>query len=65
MRIAIGGIVHETNTYAVESFGMTGLDSFDVRRGDEIHRYAGTRTFVGGMFSTSLISTAAMPSWSS
>ena len=49
MRIAIGGIVHETNTYAVESFGMTGLDSFDVRRGEEIRGYADTRTFVGGM----------------
>ncbi len=49
MRVAIGGIVHETNTYAVESFGMTGIDSFDVRRGDALLRYDGTRTFVGGM----------------
>ena len=49
MRIAIGGIVHETNTYAVESFGMTGIDSFDVRRGDHVLRYDGTRTFTGGM----------------
>jgi len=48
MRIAIGGILHETNTYAVESFGMTGLDSFDVRRGDAVLRYDGTRTFTGG-----------------
>lgn len=49
MRIAIGGIVHETNTYAVESFGMTGIEQFDTRRGDEVYRYEGTRTFVGGM----------------
>lgn len=49
MRIAIGGIVHETNTYAVASFGMTSLDSFNVGRGDEILRYSGARTFVGGM----------------
>jgi len=49
MRIAIGGIVHETNTYAVESFGMTGLDGFNVRRGEAIRRYQDTRTYVGGM----------------
>ncbi len=49
MRIAIGGIVHETNSYAVDSFGMTGLGSFAVRRGDRILRYTDTRTFVGGM----------------
>ncbi len=49
MRIAIGGIVHETNTYAVESFGMTELDAFDVRRGTDVLRYEGTRTFTGGI----------------
>jgi len=49
MRIAIGGIVHETNTYAVESFGMTKLEAFRIKRGDEILRFADTRTFVGGM----------------
>lgn len=49
MRVAIGGIVHETNTYAVESFGPTGLDAFAVNRGDSILRFAGKRTFVGGM----------------
>ena len=49
MRIAVGGIVHETNTYAVQSFGMTTFDSFRVTRGDELLRYEGTRTFVGGM----------------
>ncbi|MEZ5230385.1 MAG: M81 family metallopeptidase, partial [Acidimicrobiales bacterium] len=49
MRIAIGGIVHETNSYAVDSFGMTSLSSFGVRRDERILRYEGTRTFIGGM----------------
>lgn len=49
MRIAVGGIVHETNTYAVQSFGMTHLDAFRVTRGAEMLRYDKTRTFVGGM----------------
>ena len=49
MRIAIGGIVHETNTYAVASFGMTSLGSFKISRGDEILRHARGRTFTGGM----------------
>jgi len=49
MRIALGGIVHETNTYAVDSFGPTTLDAFTVLRGDDMFRIAGTRTFVGGM----------------
>ena len=50
MRIAIGGISHETNTYADACFGPTTLDDFSVARGDEIiKRNAGTRTFVGGM----------------
>lgn len=49
MRIAIGGIVHETNTYAVESFGTTTLDAFTIMRGDEMFRATGARTFVGGM----------------
>ncbi len=49
MRIAIGGIVHETNTYAVQSFGMTTMESFDVSRGDRMLRYENARTYVGGM----------------
>lgn len=49
MRIAIGGIVHETNTYAVESFGMTTTESFSIGRGEAILRQAGGRTFIGGM----------------
>lgn len=50
MRIVVGGISHETNTYADACFGLTTLDDFDVSRGNEIlDVYAGTRTFIGGM----------------
>jgi microcystin degradation protein MlrC len=50
MRIALGGLSHETNTYAVGCFGLTELDAFEVSREQEIlDRYAGTRTFIGGM----------------
>jgi len=51
MRIAIGGIEHETNTYATDSMGTTRLDDFQQLRGDEIFRVRGTRTFVGGFLS--------------
>lgn len=51
MRIAIGGIEHETNTYATESMGTTQLDHFQQLRGDEIFSVRGTRTFVGGFLS--------------
>ena len=50
MRIAIGGIAHETNTYANACFGPTELDAFIVARGDQIiRRGQGTRTATGGM----------------
>lgn len=50
MRIAVGGIVHETNTYAVASTGPTGLDRFLRLRGDDIDRFfAGTATAIGGI----------------
>lgn len=49
-RVAIGGITHETNTYADACFGQTKVDDFSIARGDEIvERYRGTRTFIGGM----------------
>lgn len=51
MRIAVGGIEHETNTYATESMGTTRLDDFQQLRGDEIFSVRGTRTFVGGFLS--------------
>ena len=50
LRIALGGISHETNTYALACFGPTELEDFAVARGPEIEeRCRGTRTFIGGM----------------
>lgn len=50
LRLAIGGIFHETNTYADDCTGTTGLDRFEVLRGDEIvERHRGNRTHIGGM----------------
>ena len=50
MRLAIGGIFHETNTYADESTGLTGLDRFQIHRGEEIiTRNKGNRSQIGGM----------------
>ena len=50
MRIAIGGISHETNTYADGSFGLTKLEDFTIDRDEEIaERFRGTRTFIGGL----------------
>ncbi|MBW3603734.1 MAG: M81 family metallopeptidase [Actinobacteria bacterium] len=50
LRVAIAGISHESNTYAVEASGLTEVGSFDRYRGDEIiARYRGTATYIGGM----------------
>lgn len=47
IRVALGGISHETNTYCR---GTTGLDEFRVWRGEEIVANArGVRSYVGGM----------------
>jgi len=48
VRIALGGISHETNTYADAVTGTTGLDRFGIRRGDRMLRARATDTFVGG-----------------
>lgn len=48
MRVAIGGIEHETNTYATASMGPTALGSFATLRGEEFERTIGTRTTLGG-----------------
>jgi microcystin degradation protein MlrC len=46
MRVALAGIIHETNTYCP---GQTPLDDFEVRRGEEIVAHnRGYRTFAGG-----------------
>jgi microcystin degradation protein MlrC len=50
LRVAIAGISHESNTYAVEASGLTPVDWFDRYRGDEIvSRYRDTATYIGGM----------------
>jgi microcystin degradation protein MlrC len=50
IRVAVGGITHETNTYADGCFGQTEVGDFTIDRAEEIvRRYEGTRTFVGGM----------------
>lgn len=50
MRIAVGGVTHETNTYAVASTGPTGLDRFHRLAGDDIADFfAGTGTAIGGI----------------
>ncbi len=48
MRVAIGGIEHETNTYATAAMGLTTLGRFATLRGDEFEKVAGTRTTIGG-----------------
>lgn len=46
LRIGIGGILHETNTFAP----ATELASFSVARGDRIRlAFGGTRSYIGGM----------------
>jgi microcystin degradation protein MlrC len=46
-RVAVGGIVHETNTYCK---GTTKLEAFRIWRGEEIIRsHQGVRSYVGGM----------------
>ena len=47
MRVAIGGIEHETNTYATASMGPTMLGDFFVLRDDGFERMAGTRSTLG------------------
>lgn len=48
MRIALGGISHETNTYADAVSGPTDLSRFVVRRGERLLKARGTATFMGG-----------------
>jgi microcystin degradation protein MlrC len=48
LRIALGGVSHETNTYADAVSGPTELSRFVVLRGDQMLGSRGTDTFVGG-----------------
>ncbi len=48
-KIAVGGIIHETNTYSTEFMGQTQLGSFEVYRGADILRaFEGANHQVGG-----------------
>ncbi|CAN5904618.1 M81 family metallopeptidase [soil metagenome] len=50
LRVAIAGISHESNTYAVEASGLTDVSWFDRYRGAQIvDRYRDTATYIGGM----------------
>ncbi len=50
LRVAIAGISHESNTYAVAASGLTDASWFDRYRGGQIvDRYAATATYIGGM----------------
>jgi microcystin degradation protein MlrC len=49
LRFVVGGICHETNTYATEFTGYTQLPDFMCVSGDEVEaEYAGTNRSVGG-----------------
>ena len=50
IRVGVGGIVHETNSYADDSFGRTPLKSFHRVGGDRLHAAnEGARTGIGGI----------------
>ncbi|MGH2534230.1 MAG: M81 family metallopeptidase [Thermomicrobiales bacterium] len=46
MRLITGGIMHETHTFSAEP---TRVDDFDIARGEECWRYAGTNHSLGGV----------------
>ena len=48
MRVAFGGISHETNTFATRALGLTGRESFRPMVGDQILK--GSKVgYMGGM----------------
>jgi microcystin degradation protein MlrC len=52
MRVLLGGIVHETNTYATALWGTTELSDFTKSSGqDMLERHRTARTCIGGMMS--------------
>jgi microcystin degradation protein MlrC len=53
MRIAIGQIAHETNTFIPREIGMDVFEQHDLLRGDAvIEQHGGIRTYLGGMIDT-------------
>lgn len=54
MRTVIGGVVHESNTFATDVLGPTRLSDFEISTGGELAaRYAGTNTCLGGYLTAS------------
>ncbi|MGA1361833.1 MAG: M81 family metallopeptidase [Ilumatobacteraceae bacterium] len=49
MKFAVAGLMHETNTYADSVSGYTQRDQFTVRVGEEMLRYSGMNTYIGGI----------------
>lgn len=53
LRVAVGGLWHETNTFAAERTGLTEFESYQLAAGQELlERYGSTRTELGGMIAT-------------
>lgn len=64
MRVGLGGIVHETNTYALDTFGPTELGSFHRQWGDRLLGAAGVRTCMGGFVDgLAELGAEAVPLW--
>ena len=53
-RIAVAGLGHETNTYADDALGTTGLDRFSIARGERLLDLRGQNTCIAGMIDRAL-----------
>ena len=49
IRIAVGGIVHETNTMATTPTGLAEFDENKLLIGEDLRELVGTNTVIGGM----------------
>ncbi|MGA0863177.1 MAG: M81 family metallopeptidase [Ilumatobacteraceae bacterium] len=49
MKFAVAGLMHETNTYAVPVSGYTTRKDFTIRHGEELLKYSGMNTYIGGI----------------
>ena len=52
IRVGVGGIVHETNTYADDSSGRTPFSAFHTDRGQELLGASRTRSGLGGILAS-------------
>jgi microcystin degradation protein MlrC len=50
MRVAVGGLMHETNTYARAATNLADFKAYQFGVGDELFSFRGTRTELGGFF---------------